>query len=161
MNITHFTHIQERHGPLLAFRRETFARDISTAEAAELLLKSAHELNLTDRQSLYGNTLNDWMTGGKPPAWAIQGAIYWLERNGWYPGIDCSQGNAGAPKSSTSDFAWWSYSKIKLHGDLDLAMAAIPKDWPADVVATAEQMLKLSWQVEEDKRAKRASERHQ
>ncbi|QYK83474.1 hypothetical protein IBG34_23715 (plasmid) [Aeromonas media] len=73
MNITDFTNIQERHGPLLAFRRETFARDISTAEAAELLLQSAQALQLTDRQSLYGNTLNDWLTGGKPPAWAIQG----------------------------------------------------------------------------------------
>ncbi|QLI60538.1 hypothetical protein IBG34_23145 (plasmid) [Aeromonas media] len=161
MNITDFTNIQERHGPLLAFRRETFARDISTAEAAELLLQSAQALQLTDRQSLYGNTLNDWLTGGKPPAWAIQGAIHWLEHNGWYPGIDLNQGNADTAKSATSDFAWWSYAKIKQHGDLSQAIAAIPTDWPADVVATAEQMLKLSWQVEEDKRAKWAEKRHQ
>ncbi|MBX9566144.1 hypothetical protein FKF78_11630 [Aeromonas hydrophila] len=66
MNINDFTNIQERHGPLLAFRRETFSRGISTAEAAELLLQCAKALNLTDRQSLYGNTLNAWMTGGKP-----------------------------------------------------------------------------------------------
>lgn len=52
MNITHFTNIQERHGPLWPFF-ETFSRDISTAEAAELLLQSAQALKLTERQSLY------------------------------------------------------------------------------------------------------------
>lgn len=161
MNITDFTNIQERYGPLLAFRRETFSRGISTAEAAELLLQCAKARNLTDRQSLYGNTLNDWMTGGKPPAWALLGALYWLENNGWYPGIDCQQGNVSRPKSSTSDFAWWSYAKIKLNRDLSLAISTIPTSRPAGVVATAEQMLKLSWQVEEDKRAKRAENRHQ
>lgn len=161
MNITHFTNIQERHGPLLAFRRETFARDISTAEAAELLLQSARDLNLTDRQSLYGNTLNDWMTGGKPPAWALQGAIHWLEKNGWYPGADCKQGNTDTPKSVTSDLAWWSYTKIKQHGDLERAISAIPTNWPVDVVADAKRMLTLSWKVEEEKHARQAERRHQ
>ncbi|HDO1376881.1 TPA: hypothetical protein P2R00_004198 [Aeromonas veronii] len=159
--ITHFTQIQERHGPLLAFRRETFSMGLSTAEAAQLLLTSAHDLNLTERQSLYGNTLNSWMTGGKAPAWAIQAALSWLERNGWYPGIDRGQGNSEHAKSDSSDFAWWAYSKIKLHGTLTDAKANIPAEWPSDIKENAEAWLVMSWQVEEDKRANRAAERHE
>ncbi|HDX9007413.1 TPA: hypothetical protein RQO57_004494 [Aeromonas dhakensis] len=158
--ITQFTQIQERHGPLLAFRRETFSRDISTAEAAQLLLQSAHDLKLTDRQALYGNTLNSWMTGGKAPSWAIQAAIHWLERNGWYPGVARNQGNLDHAKSDSSDFAWWAYSKIKLHGTLANAKANIPNEWPADIRENAEAWLAMSWQVEEEKRTKRAEERH-
>jgi len=162
MNITQYTKNEERHGPLLAFRRATFEQDISTAEAAGLLLQRAQSLGLTDRQHLYGNTLNDWLTpGGKPPAWALLGAISWLESNGWYPGINSGQGNAERSKSPASDLAWWAYAKLKLHGSLPESLASIPTSWPSDIAAAAERALQESWQEESKKQQKRAEARHQ
>lgn len=161
MDITRFTQTQERHGPLLAFRRETFSRNITTTQAAALLLQQARDLKLTERTELYGNTLNDWMTGGKPPSWAISAAMIWLENNDWYPGIDCSLGNSDTPKSATSDFAWWAYTKIKLHGSLADAVKNIPSSWPLDVIETAKEALQLSWQVEENKLLERVEKRHE
>lgn len=140
-----FTQMQERQAPLLAFRRFTFNMGMETEPAARVLLDAAKSLGLVDRDHLYGNTLNAWLLpDGKPPMWAVRGAMHWLETHGWQP-------------SSSSDMAWFAFCKSKSFDDYEEAAATIPSQWPDDVRQDAAGWL---LQIMNIKRERQKQEKH-
>lgn len=122
--IERLTQFTERQAPLLAFRRYTFNLGMTTEQAAKVMLGSAKELGLIERDHFYGNTLNAWLLpDGKPPMWSLMGAMYWLESNGWQPSVE----------HESSDYAWWAYCKSKRFDTYEAAVETIPTNWPQAV----------------------------
>lgn len=145
-SIERFTQLGERQAPLLAFRRFTFNQGMETGVAAKALLDAAKALGLTEREQLYGNTLNDWLLpGGKPPMWAISGAMHYLETNGWQPSTEYE----------ASDYAWWAYCKSKRFASYDEAAATIPANWPPHVRENAAAWLQQVMQIKLERQLQR------